>query len=553
MNKRFFDLVDQKVPRHNPRIVEGYAVQAMRLVEGYIDRIIRSVAADFPPELRYEGYQRCTPYEEDAVLTAQMSRQQANTNRGTFELSRSDVYMVRYNFTFQSPGQEREELDPVYLYLPFVGDAGMITIYGSTFSIYPVLTDKGISVGPDGLFLGLNRVRLTFKAYLQHFIANGQRESAQVIWSRIYQGKPMKGVRLAVQAHTALALYMFCHYGVTESFRRFAQADVKFGDEMDINPEAYPPDQWVICMSNFSSKMTLTKPHGYRDRVYTPPSIRLAIPKEQYTQSAINLIASFFYITDHFPTRVLPAYVDDQRLWLVVLGLLLFGESKGEGKIVEEMTAHMKALVEYMDAEARLQLKAADIHADDIFELLHLIMETYNQRMTEAQSEYSSLYGKRLAVLSYVLEDIAQSFTRFMFKMTSPRKRPLTKKDVNVQLRLLLKPTAIMAINSGHVEVSSVSTPGDNKYFKITSQAALQTDSSPGRGRKKITSIDDPANYLHASVAYVGSYSTMNKSDATGRRKLNPYVLTDDHDRIVENPELKDVLDRTQALIKRRT
>ena len=553
MNKQFFDLVDQQVPRHNPRIVEGYAVKAMKMVEGYIDRIIRSIAADFPPEVRYEGFIRCTPYEEDAVMTERLNRQQRNANRGTHELARSDVYMVRYNFSFQAPGQDREELDPVYLYLPFVSDGGLITIRGSQFSIYPVLVDKGISAGPDNLFLRLNRVRLTFRAYLQHFVANGTRESCQVIWARIYQSKPVKGVRLAVQAFTIIPLYMFCHYGVTETFRRFAQADVILGDELEINPEKYPPDKWVICSSNFANRMTLTKPHGYKDRTYIPPTIRMAIPKGQYNTTTANMVAGFFYITDHFPQRVQPAFVDDQRLWLVLLGILLFGESKTEAKLVEEMTAHMKSLVAYMDAESQLQLRNSGIYVDDIFELLHMLMETFNQRITETKSEFSSLYDKRLAVLSYVLDDISQSFTNLMFKITSPKKKQLTKKDVNVHMRKLLKPTLIMGINQRHVEVSSVSTPGDNKYFKITSQVALQTDSTPGQSGKKNIAIDDPSNLLHASVAYVGSYNTMNKSDATGRRKLNPCMLTDENDSIVRNPELDEILDRTQAMIRRRT
>jgi len=553
MNKRFFDLVDTKIPKHNPRIVEGYAVRSMKQAEGYVDRIIRSIAADFPPELKYDGFVRCTPYEEDKIITDRMNRQQANSNRGTFELSKSDFYLVHYKFSFHAPGQPPEELDPVYLYLPIVGDAGSITIHGSVFSIFPVMVDKGISVGPTGLFLRLNRVRLTFKAHMHHFMANGKRESGQAVWSEVYKGKIVKGAKNPVAGSTLLLHYMLAKYGALETFKRYAGAEVVFGDGLSVNTEQYPSDQWVICSSYYAAPTTLSKPSGHKKRQYTPPEIRIAMPRSAYTQKMIKMVAGFFYIADLFPLRVNAQDVNDTRLWQILLGVLLFGDTKTEGKIVEEMEAHMKALEEYMDAEARLQLTSAKIKVADVFELLDLIIENYHDLIQKSQTEFSSLYGKELSVLSYVLEDVAQSFTRLMFKMNAPKKKPFTKKDMNGLLRASIKPTLATNIKRDHIEVSNASTPGDNKYFTITSQVAIQTDASPARGKKASAKTDDPSNHLHASLAYVGSYSTMNKSDPTGKRKLNPYVHTDEHDTIVINPELEDVLERTQAMIKRRT
>lgn len=542
MDKRAFEMAHERVAKINTRVGEGYALKAIGMIEGYMDRIIRTAAVDFPEELKYVGYERCTPQEEVAEITRKLSKQQNNTNRSTHELACSDLFMVKYKFTFNG-----EELDTRYIYLPFARQAATIMLRGSTFGISPVAADNGLSVGVDNIFVPLTRLKLTFKRLRapHHFIRNGERESPYVIWSRIHQGKPPQGVKLEVQGFTTIPHYLFAKYGVTETFRRFLNTEVVIGDPLTVNRDTHPPEEWMVCSS------ALFQPAGVKDKNYVGSSVRLAIRREKYDHAAASLIGGFFYVVDHFPDRVLAEYVDETRMWMVLLGQFLFGGSKGQGKIAEEMAVHMKSLDGYMDEEARSELRSAGIDVMDTYELFMHIIETFSHRITQASADIPSLYGKRLKVLAYVAKDLTEAVNNFMFKVVSPKKKALTKNDVNKHLRDMLKPMLIMGLNKDHPEVSSVSTPGDNMYFKITSVLALQTDSTGGKG-KRSSSPNDPTKHLHVSVAEVGSYSTMNKSDATGKRKINPYVHTDETDTIVRDPSKVDLLDATQRMIQRR-
>ncbi len=535
MDSKLFALVSANMPRFNSRLVSGLAEEEMKFVESYINRIWLTASEDFPPELKYVDYRRCTPQEEFTEVTRRLG------NQSTFELARSDLFLVRYNFRFNG-----EELPPVYLYLPFVTDGGLITIRGSQFSISPVLADRAISVGPDNIFIPLNRDKLTFKRQIQHFYRNEERETVYVVWAQIYHrnAKMMQNLgKTSVKGLTTLAHYLFAKYGVTRTFAEFANATVKVGWPDEINEKNYPPDQWMICRS------TTLKPKGVREKPYDPSAIRLAIPKEDYNLTTSSLIGGFFYVVDHFPQRVLPEWVDETRLWMVLMGHLLFGSGGNEGKLAEDVAAHLRSLDGYLDSESKEYLRSDNVYCEDLYGLFMHILETFSHRVTQSPSQVASLYGKRMMILRYVTRDITEAINRFMFKVTSSKKRTLTKNDVTQQMRHTIKPNLITRINRDHGEVSSVSSPGDNRYFKVTSQLVLQTSSSGGQG-KKITSAD-PGKQNHVSIAEVGSYNTMSKSEPTGRNKVNPFLHLTPDGQIERDPNHAELLDRVQRMIQR--
>lgn len=537
MDSKLFALVEEVTPKFNTLVVDGLAVPQMRLVESYVDRIMKTAEADFPPSLRYLGCRRCTPQEEYAEVTKRLN------NQSTFELARSDLYMVKYFFSF-----EGEELEPRYMYLPFVGEAGIITIRGSVFSISPVLADKAISVGPDSIFIPLNRDKLTFERQIQHFYTNGERETVYVVWSQIHHLKKNAqklANKSAVRGRTTLPHYLFAKYGVTRTFMEFTNSKVVVGTDETIIPSLYPPEKWIICSS------TLMKPRGVRDKAYVASNVRLAILRKDYNLTTASLIGGFFYVVDHFPQRVEPEYIDETRLWMVLMGHLLFGSGGSEGKLAEDVAAHLRSLDGYLDSEAKAYLKDDGVHCEDLYGLLMHIIETFSYRVTQSTSQVASMYDKRLMVLRYVLKDVTSAINTFMFKVNSFKKKILTKNDVVSLMRHTLKPTTAMGINRNHGEVNSVSCPGDNKYFKVTSQIVLQTDSSGGRGKSKKTTASDPSKFLHASIAEVGSYNTMGKSEPTGRNKVNPCLTIQADGLIMKDPGKVETLERTQRRIQR--
>ena len=536
MDKALFAHIEKQFPKFNERVCNGFAVGEMQHVERYIDRTLRDAEQSFPPGLRYRGFERCTPHEEYAFITAKRH------NRQTYELASSDIYLVKYHFEYQG-----EELKPRYLFLPFVRDGGTITLLGSTFQISPVLADKAISVGIDNIFIPLNRDKLTFRRLVHPFMVDGCRTNAYVVWSAIYHAKrPSRNMptqRKTIDVNASCVHYMFCKYGLTRTFVEFAKADVVVGMD-DITPETYPPDVWRICSS------VKLKPRGVKTKYYTGSEVKLAIRHEHYTPLTESLVAAFFYIADHFPDRVFPEYVDDTNQWIRLMGQVIFASRESEGKLANNVEAHMDSLDDYVDVMSREELHEEGIYVDDIYELFMYVVDNFSALVTTVGSSVASMYDKRLKVLRYVLIDLIKAIFNMTFALKKHSKKQLSKKEINDIMNKELKPELIIRMNRNHPEVSSISSPGDNRIFKMTSNVILQTNST-GNARSKKSATVEPSKFLHASIAEVGSFTNLPKSEPSGRSRINPYVHLGPNGAIERDPEKIEIIERTQNNIAR--
>lgn len=539
----FSAIHDLHVPKFNAIVCNGLAVEYMKHCEAFIERIIECAESGFPAGFKYEGYKRCTPHEEYMEVT-----RKRNSKR-TYEMAVSNVYLVKYMFSYNGEMLPR----PCYMYLPYVTDGGLIKLRGSTFSIAPVIADLAISTGVDNLFIPLNKDKLTFERLNHHFYANDERHTESVVWSTIYHRSaktPRSGGKPTVQAQPTLVHYLLCKYGFKQTFAQFAAANVQVGDDSTINETTHPKSDWVICRS------TRIKPRGVKEKWYNGSNIRLAVRKDEYNPMTIKLVAGFFYVVDHFPDRVKEEFINnpeenEQNMWMILLGHVYFGNGNGFGKLIEDITAHMRSLDDYVDELVRENLRKEDVHIHDLYDLFGHIIATHSERIRAAGNSVSSMYGKRLLVERFVLSNIIRAINTFMFKLRAANRRPLNKSDIMNMMSRILKMDLIIGINSGHGEVASISSPGDNKIFKITSQVVLQTNSSGAAGGRSKSNLVSPSKHLHASIAEVGSYSNLPKSDPTGRSRLNPCILLEADGLIKRDPAKRELLDSVQQKIQR--
>lgn len=540
MDNELFTLIGQQIPPINEKIGDGLATKVMSEVEEYIDSIIRCAEQDFPDGLVYVDYQPCTPYDEFCKATEDRG------GRSYFDIARNDVYMVAYRFTYRGEQITR------HLYLPYVRDGGLLTVRGSTFAVSPVLADKAISIGTNSVFVQIPRAKDTYERLVHHFMGNGTRQSVNVVHSRIHN-RSEKAARKAgkpiVNAKTTLPHYLFAKYGVVEAFKQFCGTTVEIGGPDEINETTHPPDQWVVCQP------TGLKPRGVKGTYYQGSNIRLAIRECDYDIVTSSIIGGFFYVVDHFPDRIEPSFLDGTSdecwLWRVLLGQIIGGVEGGYGRIAEDMNEHMDSLDSYIDAQAKASLAQGDIYVDNIYQLFIYIIETLSQMTAMSTDEISTMYGKQLMILRYILRDIINAIFKLTFKLrkAATRKDP-THNDIVKVMQRHFRPDVIFNIRKDHGEVNSVSSPGDNKYFKITSNMILQTDSSGSRGKSK-TGKTDPSKFLHASIAEVGSYTVLPKSEPTGRTRANPWMLIDDNNMIQRDPSKQDLIDNVQLNIRR--
>ena len=537
--QRIFEKI---LPKPNQRIVNGFAAEqlnhdtrAVSMAEEYIDLVMRSTARDFPESVKYIGFKRCTPAEEFKTMA---SRLKGRRKTPMHELSPSDTYMVRYEFEFEGESIHR------YLLLPYVNHGGYIRLKGSKFYISPVLIDRSISIKGRTLFIPLTSARLNFERLLYSIIQDDVCVPIPIVHSKIYSISPEKraengGGKVAIDPKWTMVHYMLCMYGFYDTFQRFLNIRPIVG-EGEINSETYPEKEWCIFRS------TGMKPKSYKLSGYIASDLRIAIKRCDLNENVLAFIGTVFYVVDHFPQRMSPEYIDSKRLWKTLLGYSIFVDAPTEAKLVEDIDRNLASLDSYIDNKTQKDLAMDGLHVNDIYDLFFYVIE--NMEMLMRDTDQTSMYNKRIVLLRYVLYDIVSRISKTKFDLNAVKKQ-LTMKDVNRIFSARLKPELIFNIRSGkdHGEVTTIDTPGDNILFKATTNLVLQNRTTANKGRESVQA--DASNKLHASIAEIGSYLNQPKTTPFGRSRINLFANLDPDDLIKRNPELQEVIDRTQKLI----
>lgn len=545
-NHLFNDKVGRTIPRMNDKVMCGLAMEQMRRVERHVDGLFRSISKSFPAGLKYEGCTRCTPQEEFNVITPKRS------GKPVFDIARNDLFLMKYRFTYNG-----EPMYEPHMYLPSVRQAGLITIRGSTFAISPVLADRAISYGVNTIFIPLQVTKLTFERLDHTFriydvdggLETSWNETANVAWATVYNRNPEKGAgnRNRITAKHTMAHYLFSKYGVTQTFKMVSNSDVYVGYPEEINYDIHPKEEWLICGSKQICPRTL---RGVRRSGYVATNIRMAIRRTAWTTQNIGLVAGFFYVADHFPQRVEPDFIESTRFWRILLGHLIFGSDQSEGKLADEIDNHIESLDESLDERSRLDLRSENINANDIYQLFAFIIGALSEMVIQSDNVESTMYDKELMVLRYALFDINKAISHFKFALQKAVRKPKIKEEINNALRRNLTVDAIMKINRQHGEVAGISSPGDNMYFKITSNLVPQT-SATGNGRTSGKSAaGDASKLLHSSIVEVGSYNNLPKASPDGRTRISPYVQYDANYRVVRNEKFRALIDDVQRRIQ---
>lgn len=526
--------VDNATTKFNPSIANGLAVEHMRHVEEYVDSVFRLTAAGFPPGLEYVGCRKCTPLEEYEEVTKKKG------SRCVFDVARSDVYLMEYKFRYNGVN-----LPSRYMYLPFVSKAGTIYIGGSRFVISPILADRVISIQLNSVFVKLLKAKLTFGRVTHHYVANNLREGVQVAFSDVYNKKTMPNApRPTVNAKCTLMHYLLCKYGFSEAFRRFGGCVPVVGGD-DINEDNYPDSDWVICRS------TTIPPRGFGKQFYEPSSLKLAIPRHLYGPIVKNFVAGFFYVVDHFPSRIKPDYVDSQRLWMILLGHLIWSGNVSEGKLYSDVEAHINSLDEYVDAMVIEKLKELGYVCPDIYQLFYLIIDNFSEWLLSSEDKVSTMYDKELSILPFICYEITSAINTLYFKLKAAQKKELTEKKITNIMMVILKKGLIFKITKEHGEVTTTSTSGDNMALKITNLLVPQGSSSRSVKKKDRATIQDPGKRLHASIAEVGQAFALPKSEPTGRSRVSLCLQLTDTGLVKRDPRFIELLDQVQNKIRR--
>jgi len=537
-------LMDLNTCKINPLIGNGLAVYHIPRAQEYIEKAFRSVETDFPEGMTFGGGHRCGPQEEFNEQTRKRQNKAGKQgSRRSYDMSPSTLFMVEYRFAYHG-----EALDSRYIFLPFCQTAGAITISGSKWIASPVLVDPVISVGLSSVFVQLNKTRLIFKRMPHRLVIDNVEHSEQVVWAKVHQGNRTNKTSRAVPA---MMHYLLCKYGFNETFALFGNCHpVVLMPDTDM--AMFPSEEWSIIQSSAVKLKKAGRSH------YERSNLRLAVRRSEMTQKAVSMLAGLFYVVDHFPLRALPENMNSKRMWTILLGELIPGESDHAGVLFEEAEKHLRSLDKYIDMLTDERLKNIGMPVKNIYELFSIIIGKYNEWLLSGSERVASMYDKEFSILPFVLYNIVSAINNLYFRLKAAEEKAqkngkkLTAENINGITFDLLKTGMIFNINKGHGEVSTISCPGDNMAFKTTAVLVSQTNSNSQSSSRDRAGTKDPQRFLHSSVAEVGGAWNLPKSDPYGKARTNPTVQMDENGRVKRRLEFVDLLDDVQNKIRRR-
>ena len=571
MDPLFSRMTKRYVPPMNRKVMEGLAVDEMKYVEEFLDGQIRSICKGFPKALRYVGYKRCESQEEYEEIT------RLRSNRRTFDLAHSSVYMVKYFFVFTDLLGTEHQITR-YIHLPYVTKAGIMSISGTNYHIIPILSDKVITPSNNSIFVRLTQDKNNIFRIYNTFVMDDKRRVCHIAWATIH-GSPdaKRSGSHTKRSKTLLAHYIFGRYGFSGAFSRYTGTVPVYGYGDDINVERYPASDWIICQS------TMTKPDSCQEKFYTPNQIRLAIPRDKWSNTMEAFVSGFFYVTDHYPDRFalpsmfgeaidadgvisvtdkklsveernekLRARVEDKSLWMILVGLILFGSLRGENVLYKEMVEHFDSLQDYLDEASQKKLLEKDILLENYYDLLAYVAININEIIRDAGETGMNVYGKNLEVLSYVFYDITHGFTSMKFALVkAASRRPLTHKNVVANFQQFVKPGKIFMIHTGKIISKAVSYSGDHMYPTITSVMTEQENRAGATRGQKSRTVVGPQHRIELSMIAVGSVLNLPKASPTPLSRINPWITIDEKTgTVVENPKLSKLIRENNQYFK---
>jgi len=504
------------MPRLNKELCEGLAWKQAEEYEKYIEEVIRCAASIFPKGFKFVGSRRATPEEHFKAVTRPKKFSPAS-----YDLAPTDMYAMAYHFEFEGvPAKVR------YLLLPYVRRGGVLRIKGACYKISPVLADNLFSPDTDVLYVPVTRSKLKFHRLSVTYVADGVLMSTDTVHCPVINMLAPKRHKKRV---TTLMHYMMCNKGLSGALLEYFQVHAVVG-EHEINSDSYPTDHWVICSSRGV--------HPIRANLnYTPSSIRIAIPKLEFTSEVHSAIGGIFYIIDHEPELITVDQVENILLWRRLIPRFAIAKRNTERHEADLMEAHFDSIGHYIDELVKRRLVKENIDSRDIYEFFAVIEKTFTERAIHADPADTS--NKKMETTRFVLFDVVKTIFNAAFVLKGLEGPRLSLTNIEHKLNKAFITASAMKMNRKHGEVEVVSSPTDLLPISVTRGLVPQSKTVVTGKSAKDKEMTSRARALHWSQALTSGFCNITSADPSGRSSINHFCQLDESWDIVVPEEAK--------------
>lgn len=522
-------LVDATMPRLNYDLCNGLAAkQVNEEVEAYMNDIIRSAAESFPPGLKYVSCKRCTPLEQFKEIS------RPPTPKRGFDLSRSDVYLMKYMFTLHGV-----DLRPQYIFLPFVNDGGLMYLMGTLYKITPVIGGRIYNVEKGCIYMPTPKARMGFHKREISVMLNNHVVNTVCICTSLFN---IKKEEARSKLNSTLMHYILAEYGLTVAMSKLFKSDIMVGHaELD----NLPMSEWMV----YRSKQIFSSARKAGNIPVT--DIRIAVPVSQYTKGLDGIIGTVFYIIDNSSESITLNDLDNPQIWLLVLDRFIFNTIRTEKSQYEKMQSHHALISRIIDPITKRILAQDNIFCENIFDLFAYMIVNFQDIIIH--NDVGSMYNQELTTVKHLMYHVVYNIFIVMYALHKMPPELITVEKVNKIFTTQLRRNKIFTV-SGHGELTAESIATDCKIYSATCNIISYSKAigAAGAKRKKKTYIDGTL-LLHPSQCEVGTYLMMTKADCTGRSKANPFMYFSRKWIIAPRPELKPLIANLTELLSKRS
>jgi hypothetical protein len=530
MDHFLYDLVADTLPVMNTEVINGLAKAQTENLEVYIHDIFKCVAESFPKGLKYVDFKICTPEE--------LFRESTRKTPRTFELQQSDVFLVKYFLTFND-GEKTTQLRPLYIYLPFIGEGGLLRLNGTIYQLTPVIGGKVFNVEGGNIYMPIPRQRLGFKPMAVSCLKTTNEYESQIVnengvYSIIHNGR---GKNKKSTLNSLLIHYILCKYGLTETMRRIFNTDILLGkQELD----KLDPKEYII----YSSRNLINFRKGQQNE------IRIAIKHTAYFKQLDALLASVFYIMDNATEATQTvADLNAPALWVFLLDRFIFKGGSGP-KAYDEMLKHVNSVESYMDSITKKNLLNNDIPCKDIYELFRYVCLNYQD--LNIHHGDGTMYYKELSTTKHLLYNIVHNIFSTMYAILLLPEHLLTVKKIeNILMKTHTGHRKFSTKGHGELAPMSNGVASDCALYALSGNVISHNKAITTGGKTRNSkATEDQVLGLHPSQVEAGTYYWITTPSPTGRNKLNPFATFDLNWTITPNPKLKPTIERLTNILR---
>lgn len=547
--RRIMDQKDSKgnyiIPQVSPTVMNGCVEEICKTLPEWLDGIFKCSIASLKPgiDLKYTGYTFLTPEEVHA------RRFGSSSSKDQYDLSHSDTYYIKFNFTFN--GKELPHNVGV-LHLPYGRPGNLMMISGTRYNVIPVLSDTIISPDSKQIFIRLFKDKLTFKHDSTNIVFNGEKTECILVWLEVMKNIDKKGPWGSPLS--CISLYLLGKYGFTETVNTYFRENVqglmsrKF-KLSDVIIRTHRDPSLEEKYNYFAS--TKNKPKNFKipaDGSYTPTDIHIYIHKDVPITSFIeNFVAGLIYSIEIMPYELeeLVMHIEENqivkeiRTWRFILGGIAYkGKNVSSDKKIKDINEHFNSVEYYIDDNIRSVMKLnSDLKKsrfNNFFDLVYYILDNYS-KLTLSSKTYNSDITHRYIDLKYYLcyniiyafNSVILALNKRLDKVSGNNNKDISENEVKKMFQDDFTQGIIYTIikgKKGNFNINTTDYVGDHQYFKCT---ALLEDQSCGEGTQRPLTghrFPEATKSIHGSDLFLGSIMTLQKSKPSGRFRINTFL-----------------------------